>query len=61
MDILVVVVMQKDFISCARGTKEAVGSVPRVAEKIAQAKNAGKTNVFTRDTHHENYLDTQEG
>ena len=61
MDILVVVDMQKAFISGALGTKEAVGIVPRVAEKIAQAKKAGKTIVFTRDTHHENYLDTQEG
>ena len=61
MDILVVVDMQKDFISGALGTKEAVGIVPRVAEKIAQAKKAGKTIVFTRDTHHENYMDTQEG
>ena len=54
MDILVVVDMQKDFISGALGTKEAVGIVPRVAEKIVQAKKAGKTIVFTRDTHHEN-------
>ena len=61
MDVLVVVDMQKDFISGALGTKEAAAIVPRVAEKIAQAKKAGKTVVFTRDTHHENYLDTQEG
>lgn len=61
MDVLVVVDMQKDFISGALGTKEAVAIVPRVAEKIAQAKKAGKTIVFTRDTHHENYLQTQEG
>ena len=40
MDILVVVDMQKDFISGALGTKEAVGIVPRVAEKIVQAKKA---------------------
>ena len=61
MDVLVVVDMQKDFISGALGTKEAVAIVPRVTEKIAQAKKAGKTVVFTRDTHHENYLQTQEG
>ena len=61
MEVLVVVDMQKDFISGALGTKEAVAIVPRVAEKIAQAKTAGKTIVFTRDTHHENYLQTQEG
>ena len=51
----------EDFISGALGTKEAVAIVPRVAKKIAQAKKAGKTVVFTRDTHHENYLQTQEG
>ena len=61
MEVLVVVDMQKDFISGALGTKEAIAIVPRVAEKIAQAKKAGKTVVFTRDTHHENYLQTQEG
>ena len=61
MEVLVVVDMQKDFISGALGTKEAVAIVPRVAEKIEQAKKAGKTVVFTRDTHHENYLSTQEG
>ena len=61
MEVLVVVDMQKDFISGALGTKEAVAIVPRVAEKIAQAKKAGKTIVFTRDTHLENYLATQEG
>ena len=61
MDVLVVVDMQKDFISGALGTKEAVAIVPRVAKKIAQAKKAGKTVVFTRDTHQENYLQTQEG
>ena len=61
MDVLVVVDMQKDFISGALGTKEAIAIVPRVAEKIAQAKKSGKLVVFTRDTHHENYLETQEG
>ena len=61
MNLLIVVDMQKDFISGALGTKEAVAIVPRVAEKIAQAKKAGKTVIFTRDTHQENYLQTQEG
>ena len=61
MDVLVVVDMQKDFISGALGTEQAVCIVPRVVEKIAQEKKAGKTIVFTRDTHHENYLQTQEG
>ena len=43
MDVLVVVDMQKDFISGALGTKEAVAIVPRVAKKkIAQAKKRAR-------------------
>lgn len=58
MKVLVVVDMQNDFIDGALGTKEAVAIVPNVAEKI---KNFDGKIVFTRDTHEENYMDTQEG
>lgn len=58
MKVLVVVDMQNDFIDGAFGTKEAVAIVPNVAEKI---KNFDGKIVFTRDTHEENYMDTQEG
>lgn len=58
MNILVVVDMQKDFIDGALGTKEAVAIVPNVMEKIKTFH--GKV-VATRDTHEENYLETQEG
>ena len=57
-DILIVVDMQNDFIDGALGTEEAVAIVPKVAEKIRGFKG---TVLFTRDTHHEDYLDTQEG
>lgn len=57
-DILVVVDMQNDFIDGALGTGEAQAIVPRVKEKIAQFR--GKV-LFTRDTHSEEYMDTQEG
>lgn len=57
-DILVVVDMQNDFIDGALGTAEAVAIVPKVKEKIA---SFGGTVLFTRDTHEENYLETQEG
>lgn len=57
-DILVVVDMQNDFIDGALGTAEAVAIVPKVAEKISGF--SGKV-YFTRDTHEENYLETQEG
>lgn len=56
--ILVVVDMQNDFIDGALGTKEAVSIVPKVAEKI---RNFSGRVVFTRDTHTEDYRNTQEG
>lgn len=58
MDILVVVDMQNDFIDGALGTKEALEIVPKVAERIRRFE--GRV-IATRDTHEENYLDTQEG
>lgn len=61
MKLLVVVDMQNDFIDGALGTKEAVAIVPAVKAKIASAREAGTTVIFTRDTHEENYMDTQEG
>jgi nicotinamidase-related amidase len=57
--ILIVVDMQNDFIDGALGTKEAVVIVPAVIDKI---KSYPQENVYaTRDTHPENYLETQEG
>ena len=61
MKLLIVIDMQNDFIDGALGTKEAVAIVPHVAKKIEQARAAGEIVVFTRDTHQQNYLDTQEG
>ena len=61
MKLLIVIDMQNDFIDGSLGTKEAVAIVPKVAEKIAEARAAGELVVFTRDTHQENYLKTQEG
>lgn len=55
---LVVVDMQNDFIDGALGTKEAVAIVPKVVEKIQNFKGLV---YYTRDTHDENYLETQEG
>lgn len=57
-DILIVVDMQNDFIDGALGTKEAVAIVPQVKEKIAAFSGPV---IFTRDTHPENYMETQEG
>ena len=59
--LLVVVDMQKDFIDGALGTEEAVKIVGPAAEKIRKAKEQGTDIVFTKDTHHKDYLMTQEG
>ena len=56
--ILIVVDMQNDFIDGALGTKEAVEIVPYVKDVIESFD--GKV-YFTRDTHFENYMETQEG
>ena len=61
MKVLAIIDMQKDFIDGALGTKEAVAIVPAVAARLQQARSSGETVVFTRDTHHADYLSTQEG
>ncbi len=55
---LIVVDMQTDFINGALGTKEAETILPLVKERIEQFR--GEV-IFTRDTHAQNYLSTQEG
>lgn len=59
--VLIVVDMQNDFIDGALGTPEAEKIVPLVKAKIEQAQANGDIIVYTRDTHLENYLETQEG
>ena len=58
MKILVVVDMQKDFVDGALGTAEAVAIVPAVKELI---EGFDGQVYFTRDTHFENYMSTEEG
>lgn len=58
MKYLIVVDMQKDFITGSLGTKEAQGILAEVADKVRAYE--GKV-IFTRDTHEEDYLNTQEG
>ena len=61
MKALIVVDMQNDFISGSLGTKEAQAIVSNVAKRIQTARMNGETVFFTRDTHSEDYLNTQEG
>ena len=57
--ILLVIDMQNDFINGALGTPEAEAIVDRVVEEIGKYPIADI--IATRDTHAENYLETQEG
>ena len=58
MKLLIVVDMQNDFIDGALGTPEALAIVPYVKQKIQDFD--GKV-LFTRDTHFDDYMTTQEG
>jgi nicotinamidase-related amidase len=57
-NLLAVIDMQNDFIDGSLGTDEAKEIVKRVCDKINDFEG---DIVFTRDTHFENYLETQEG
>lgn len=59
--LLIVIDMQNDFIDGVLGTEEAVAIVPNVKAKIEEYKSRGDDIIFTRDTHQENYLETNEG
>ena len=61
MKTLIVVDMQKDFVDGALGTSEAVAILDNVKAKIKEYIDNGDEVIFTRDTHHENYMDTNEG
>ena len=56
---LLVIDMQNDFIDGALGTPEAAAIVERVVQEIG--KYPAADIIATRDTHPENYLETQEG
>lgn len=60
-ELLVIVDMQNDFVFGALGTREARDILPAVKRKAEEARVSGKRVVFTRDTHGEDYLSTQEG
>lgn len=58
MKVLAVIDMQNDFIDGALGTAEAVSIVGNVVEYV---KHFEGDVVYTRDTHYDNYMQTQEG
>lgn len=59
--LVVVVDMQKDFIDGALGSKEAVKIVDNCRKRLQKASADGDTVIFTRDTHGDDYMQTEEG
>lgn len=59
--LLIVVDMQNDFVTGALRNEEAIAMVPNAVEKVRAAKEAGTELIFTRDTHFEDYMETEEG
>lgn len=59
--LVVLVDLQKDFVTGSLGTPEAQAIIPKVIEKIKQYHAEGAKFLATLDTHDENYLETQEG
>lgn len=57
-DLLVIVDMQRDFVTGVLGTPQAKAIVPTLVNFV---KNFKGRKIYTRDTHHDNYLSTQEG
>ena len=55
---LIVVDVQNDFVDGALGSPEAQAAVPFIVKKV---ENFDGVVLFTRDTHSESYLSTQEG
>ena len=58
MKYLIVVDMQNDFTTGSLGSAHAAAIIPNVVRKVKTYP--GKV-IFTRDTHGDNYLQTQEG
>ena len=58
MKFLIVVDMQVDFTTGSLGSPHAAAIIPHVVEKV---KGFDGKVIFTRDTHTQDYLQTQEG
>ena len=61
MKILLVIDMQNDFLYGALRNEEGIKIIPSVVNKIKEYKVNNDLVIATRDTHYDNYLETQEG
>lgn len=61
MKILLVIDMQNDFLNGALRNEEGIKIIPNIVKKILEYKGKNYLVIATRDTHEENYMQTQEG
>lgn len=61
MRYVVVVDMQKDFITGTLGSLDAQSAAKVIVKKLDEYKNDDTALIFTQDTHYANYTDTLEG
>lgn len=60
MKTLIVVDMQNDFINGSLGSSDAISIVPNVKKKIEKYIANGDRVLYTRDSHCEDYMETNE-
>jgi nicotinamidase-related amidase len=60
-EVLIVIDMQKDFLTGELANPLAETVTKNVREKIQSYRAQGKEVIFTRDTHGDDYMNTQEG
>lgn len=58
---LLVVDMQNDFITGSLGSQDAISIIDNVKTKIDKYHSQKQQVIFTRDSHDQNYLQSQEG
>lgn len=61
MKYLILIDCQNDFCTGALPNSDFEKIVPAIVEKVKELKEKGYRIIATRDTHHNEYLDTQEG
>ena len=61
MNFFVLIDCQNDFATGSLGNPEFVKTIPTIKSKLDEARKNGDTIVYTRDTHHDNYMNTGEG
>lgn len=61
MKYFIIIDMQNDFTTGALRNDDATNIIAAIVAKAQEMKSLGYKIIATRDTHHDNYLQTQEG